>query len=81
MTPPISYLVRRTRLRARLTQVQAAARLGVTQGNWSRWETGERIPALPTLEAIAEALGFQLVVRMVPRREEDIITDKVAGGQ
>jgi transcriptional regulator with XRE-family HTH domain len=53
-----------------MTQAELAARAGVTQSVISAYETGHRQPALPTLAAIIEAAGFELVtgIRRPTRR-------------
>lgn len=43
-----------------LTQTEAADRMGVTQVEWSRWETGARGLTLERIDKIAEALGLEL---------------------
>jgi transcriptional regulator with XRE-family HTH domain len=45
------------RRQAGLSQAQLAAKLGVSPGAVGNWETGIRIPRLPTLRKMAEALG------------------------
>ena len=47
-----------------------AARAGVTQSVISAYESGHRQPSLPTLAALVEAAGYELVaeVRRQPRR-------------
>lgn len=44
-----------------LTQQQLADRLGTTDVTISRWETRKRQPDLNAQEAIAEALGIEVV--------------------
>jgi uncharacterized protein len=63
-------LLRRARTEAPMTQAELAARAGVTQSVISAYETGHRQPALPTLAAIIEAAGFELVtgIRRPTRR-------------
>ena len=52
------------RQRAGLTQVELAARAGVTQSVISAYESGRRQPALSTLAALVEATGFELDVQV-----------------
>jgi uncharacterized protein len=47
-------------MRAGLSQVELAARAGVTQSVISAYESGHRQPALPTLAALIEAAGYEL---------------------
>jgi hypothetical protein len=63
-------LLRRARTGAGLSQAELAARAGVTQSVISAYESGHRQPALPTLAALIDAAGYDLVadVRPQPRR-------------
>jgi uncharacterized protein len=63
-------MLRQARSRAGLSQVELAARAGVTQSVISAYESGHRQPALPTLMALVAAAGYELVVglRREPRR-------------
>jgi predicted nucleotidyltransferase/DNA-binding XRE family transcriptional regulator len=63
-------LLRQARRGAGLSQVELAARAGVTQSVISAYESGHRQPSLPTLAALVEAAGYELVtgVRRQPRR-------------
>ena len=45
---------------ARLTQVQVAARAGISQGRLSRYETGKKIPDLSTLDRLLTCYGKDL---------------------
>lgn len=47
----------RARERARLSQTELAATLGVARGTVSRWESGERTPSLAALREVAAALN------------------------
>ena len=62
-------LLRQARQRAGLSQVELAAKAGVTQSVISAYESGHRQPSLPTLAALIEAAGDELVVtvRRQPR--------------
>lgn len=63
-------LLRRARRGAGLSQVELAARAGVTQSVISAYESGRREPSLPTLAALIEAAGYELTagIRRQPRR-------------
>ena len=63
-------LLRQARRDVGLSQVALAARAGVTQSVISAYESGHRQPSLPTLAALVEAAGYELVaeVRRQPRR-------------
>jgi predicted nucleotidyltransferase/DNA-binding XRE family transcriptional regulator len=62
-------ILRRARRRAGLTQVELAAKAGMTQSVISAYESGRRQPSLPTLEALVEAAGFDLTIGL--RRSSD----------
>jgi predicted nucleotidyltransferase len=53
-----------------MSQVELAARAGVTQSVVSAYESGHRQPSLPTLAALIQAAGYELVtgMRRQPRR-------------
>jgi predicted transcriptional regulator len=57
-----STLIRESRRRAGLTQVELARRLGTTQPVISRWERGGDEPRLSTLTRILRACGRRLVL-------------------
>jgi uncharacterized protein len=63
-------LLRKARQGSGLSQAKLAARAGVTQSVVSAYESGHRQPAIPTLAALVEAAGCELVigVRRQPRR-------------
>jgi uncharacterized protein len=62
-------LLRQARKRADLSQVDLAARAGVTQSVISAYESGQRQPSLPTLTRLVDAAGFELTVGL--RRPPD----------
>lgn len=55
-------LLRRARKRAGLSQVELAARAGVTQSVISAYEGEKRQPSMPVLAALVDAAGFDLVM-------------------
>jgi predicted nucleotidyltransferase/DNA-binding XRE family transcriptional regulator len=63
-------LLQQARREAGLTQAELAARAGTTQSVVSAYEAGHRQPAIPTLAALVDAAGCELVisVRRQPRR-------------
>ena len=63
-------LLRQARQRAGLSQVELAARAGVTQSVISAYESGHRQPSVPMLATLIEAAGYELAatVRQQPRR-------------
>jgi predicted nucleotidyltransferase/DNA-binding XRE family transcriptional regulator len=60
-------LLRRARHEAGLTQAELAARAGTTQSVVSAYESGHRQPAIPTLAALVDAAGCELVVSVRPQ--------------
>jgi uncharacterized protein len=86
-------LLRRARRAAGLTQAELAARAGVTQSVVSAYESGHRQPALPTLAALIEATGHELVTgfrrptrltgpvgRRIRRRRRELVAAAAAHG-
>ena len=65
MTP--AEQIKTLRLAAGLTQKQAAAKVGVYQQTWSRWETGERNPSKFTLATVKRILRGQAKKPPKPR--------------
>lgn len=55
----IGAALKSTRERAKLSQAEAAKKLGVSTLTVSQWETGRRCPPLPRLPSIAEAYGIE----------------------
>lgn len=53
-----------------MSQEELATRAGVTQSVISAYESGHRQPAIPTLAALVDAAGYELIVglRRQPRR-------------
>lgn len=64
-----SELLRETRRRAGLTQVELARRAGVAQSVISAYESGRRQPALPTLLALIRSAGMDLTMTLRPRTD------------
>ena len=62
-------LLRDARRRAGLSQTDLAARAGVTQSVISAYESGHRQPAIPTLTALIEATGHELVLSLRQERQ------------
>jgi uncharacterized protein len=69
-TPTPGALLRRARKRAGITQQELAARAGVAQSVISAYESGHRQPAVPTLAALIEAAGYELVMDLRPKPPE-----------
>ena len=62
----IGQAVRDRRLALGLSQVELAARAGMTQPALSRLEAGSVIPTIPLLERISAALDADLIVQIAP---------------
>jgi ribosome-binding protein aMBF1 (putative translation factor) len=62
----IGQAVRERRLALGLSQVELAARAGMTQPALSRLEAGGVVPTIPLLERISTALDADLVVELAP---------------
>jgi uncharacterized protein len=60
--PRAGALLRQARNRAGLSQVELAARAGVTQSVISAYESGQRQPSIPALARLTEAAGFELTL-------------------
>jgi predicted nucleotidyltransferase/DNA-binding XRE family transcriptional regulator len=63
-------LLREARQRAGLSQTDLASRAGVTQSVISAYESGHRQPAIPTLTALIEATGHELVFSLRQEPQE-----------
>lgn len=63
----IAATVREARQKAGLTQMDLAELAGIKQPNLSRIEAATFDPRLATLQRIADAMGYALEVRLVPR--------------
>ena len=62
----IGQAVRERRLALGLSQVELAARAGMTQPALSRLEAGGVVPTIPLLERISTALDADLIVEIAP---------------
>ena len=62
----IGLAVRERRLALGLSQVELAARAGMTQPALSRLEAGGVVPTIPLLERISAALDADLIVEISP---------------
>jgi len=58
--------LRRLRKLSGITQVDMAARLGVTQGAYSKLERGDFVPTIVTVAKVAESLGTQPSALLTP---------------
>lgn len=65
-------VVKRLRMRARITQARLAGLAGTSQPAIAAYETGRRTPTLDTLARLAAAVDLELVVEFVsPSTRED----------
>lgn len=62
----IGQAIRERRLVLGLSQVELAARAGMTQPALSRLEAGGVVPTIPLLERISIALDADLIVEIAP---------------
>ena len=69
-------LLRRARNGAGLSQQELAVRAGVTQSVISAYESGSRQPAVPTLAALVDAAGYELVMDL---RQQPARLSKLSG--
>ena len=53
------------RSRAGASQAEVARRMGTTQSTVARLESGQRLPAMSSLQRYADAIGHRLEVRLV----------------
>ena len=58
MTTELSIRIRALRKIRKLTQVELARRLGVSQGIMSRWESGRHVPPPDIIAKLAELAGL-----------------------
>ena len=62
ITKEVRELVRSTRTRSGISQMELAEKSGMTQVNISKIENGRAVPTLPVLKRLADAMGKRLVV-------------------
>ncbi len=61
------YQVARLRIRLGLTQAQLAEMVGTKQPSIARLESGASSPSLSFLEKVAEALGAEMKINLIPK--------------
>ncbi|MBQ4191517.1 MAG: helix-turn-helix transcriptional regulator [Clostridiales bacterium] len=54
-------MIRRLREERKMTQLQLAGKIGVTDKAISKWETGRGYPDIALVEPLAEALGVSVI--------------------
>jgi transcriptional regulator with XRE-family HTH domain len=62
-----AQIIQAARLKAGLTQVELAERLGRDRAQIARWETGGQQPSFENLRAAVEACGFVLKLEIAER--------------
>ena len=67
MAPSIASILDRARRRG-WTQADLAREVGWSPGRLSHYVTGRRVISLPDLEALAAAVGMEVVARRARRR-------------
>ncbi|MGV1033763.1 MAG: helix-turn-helix domain-containing protein [Microbacteriaceae bacterium] len=75
----IAGLIQTSRQRQHLSQAELAARSGTSQATLSRYERGDAIPTIATLERLLAATGSTLELRARPSsRTLDVRTERLA---
>jgi len=62
-----AIFIREARLRGGLSQSELARRAGTSQPTVARYESGDVVPSITTLERLIHACGLALSVRLVAR--------------
>ncbi len=62
------------RINQHMTQKDLSAKTGITQADISRIENGTRNPSLAMVKRLAEGLGMQLKLELVPRAAKQQVT-------
>jgi DNA-binding XRE family transcriptional regulator len=63
-----AFALASARNRAGLTQAELAAKLGTSQSQIARVESGRHLPSLRMVERYARALGCEIRIELVPLR-------------
>jgi transcriptional regulator with XRE-family HTH domain len=74
-------IIRAARVRAELTQVELAARAGLTQSVISTYENGRREPSLVVLQRLLRAAGFAWRMELEPIESPPSRRELVAAGR
>lgn len=69
------YQVARLRIKLGLTQSQLAEMVGTKQPSIARLESGASSPSLSFLEKVAEALGAEMKVHLVPKSSVHLLRE------
>lgn len=70
------YQVARLRIKLGLTQTQLAEIVGTKQPSIARLENGESSPSLTFLEKVAEALGADVKVQLIPKTSAHMMRER-----
>ncbi len=70
------YQVARLRIKLGLTQTQLAEMVGTKQPSIARLENGEGTPSLTFLEKVAEALGADVKVHLIPKTSAHVMRER-----
>jgi transcriptional regulator with XRE-family HTH domain len=70
------YQVARLRIKLGLTQAQLAEMVGTKQPSIARLESGASSPSLSFLEKVAQALGAEMKVNLVPKSPVHALREK-----
>jgi transcriptional regulator with XRE-family HTH domain len=68
--------VARLRIRLGLTQAQLAELVGTKQPSIARLENGEGSPSLSFLEKVAQALGAEVKVQLIPNSAAHLVKER-----
>jgi predicted nucleotidyltransferase/DNA-binding XRE family transcriptional regulator len=75
----VGLLISDARRNAGLTQAEHAARCGTSQATFSRYESGDAIPTIGTLERLLAAAGANLVLSArESSRQHDVRSERMA---
>ena len=66
-------LIKEARLRAGLGEAELAARLGISEADIRRWESGEESPTMEMVTRALRACGLDLRVSIVPYDDHDLV--------
>lgn len=66
-----SERLKELRLKAKMTQIEVAEKVGVSQPQYARWEAGKRKPTSETLQKFADFFGVSMDYLAGNELEED----------
>ncbi len=71
-TTDTSTLIAFVRDKSGMTQVELAHKAGTSQSAVARYETGQAVPSVATLQKLARAGGYEVQLTLVPARPTDL---------